>query len=614
MHEATKLDKAVRTPLIRKGSKLLACLIAIEIAFFAILLEMLKQAEHDIVREAHAREVINRTNLLIKSFYEAGAALFVYSSSRNLAVSDDYNQAVDRAVDQLRILETLVAGEETGTKSLRELRMLSEEALRLLDQSRRGIESGSYASEPSKVRLEIALLQRRILPQMEKFTETQTVLTGELTRAKSISRQGLLSCLVVGFVINVLMGVIAISFFFRHITRRLDVLVDNTVRLADERTLHEPIKGDDEISHLDGVFRRTATALRAATQKERAIVSNSVDVICMLSDEYRFTYVSPSVTRQWGFEVDDVMTRAVEDIVAPDGVVGFKSQLQQVLEKNRDLAFETVIVDAEKKRIETLWAATWSDETKSFFCVVHNISERKALERAKQQFIAMVVHDLRTPLTALIGTFSNMSLGIYGDLNERGSVTVANAQKTVGRLINLINDILDAEKLQAGTFELYPEHVPLAPIVRSAVMAVKSLAESSNINIDHEYFDVEIYFDEERLEQILINLLSNAMKFSPAGTSVKVTAVAKMDFVEISVLDQGVGIALQHQTGIFEPFRQVSKHERNKEQGVGLGLPICRRLVELGGGTIGVDSEIGKGARFWVRIPKGTCVDDNESE
>ncbi len=230
-------------------------------------------------------------------------------------------------------------------------------------------------------------------------------------------------------------------------------------------------------------------------------------------------------------------------------------------------------------------------------------ADLKELEEIKQQFVAMVSHDLRTPLTSIKGFLELLAGGVYGDLNETGEHRAGLAQRNITRLISLINDLLDYEKLQSGKFSLDCREIDVASPISRSLDALRFFAEKEEVELVTEETQLKAYADEERLVQILVNLISNSVKFSPKGGKVTVTAVKKENFVEFNVIDQGRGVPKNLQDAIFERFKQVKTTDATEKGGTGLGLPICKALVECHNGIIGVDSEEGKGSRFWFTIP-----------
>lgn len=599
----------VKSPLVKKGILLLAILFALEITFVGVLFGLLRQAEYDAWREAHAKEVLNRTNRLVKAYYDTCMAIYLFVSARDFSVSDRYDKAIDETTEQLNLLEALVVDDPDGLTRIKKVRASTDEGLVLLEELRPYLEEDE-SMDVTLLRIKIAMLLNKIIPQLEEFGYQQRQKTMRLPAEGASSRQMALFWLVAGLICNVIFGVVVCIMFFRDIAQRLDVLVDNANKMSESKPLNEPLRGSDEIAHLDMVFHRMARALEEAVQKERAIIDNSVDIICSLNSDNQFTFVSPSVRQRWGYDAESLISKPATSIIEPDSVAQFEREISILRAAKAPAAFEIKVVSDEKSLISTSWSGSWSEQLQALFFVIHDVTERKRIERMKEEFVAMVGHDMRTPLTSIIGVLTTVAEGRYGEITPKGRESLRSTERIANRLVNLVNDILDAEKLQSGTFEVFPEHLPLSPIIRASADTIRELAQNVGVGIEYLHSDLDVFVDEERLEQILVNLLSNAVKFSPPGAVVRIGAEEKGDHVEISVTDSGKGIALQDQTIIFRPFRQASPTDQKIGRGIGLGLPICKKLIELMGGTIGVDSEINKGARFWVKVPKGSCDDE----
>jgi len=230
----------------------------------------------------------------------------------------------------------------------------------------------------------------------------------------------------------------------------------------------------------------------------------------------------------------------------------------------------------------------------------------EAANRAKTNFIVNMSHELRTPLNAVIG-FSDLLLSeTVGPLNEKQKRYTENISKSGSHLLDVINDVLDISRLELGNIELYYETVDIPGVIEEVQRVLSSLSAEKNIRIEYKVEQglKTIDVDRVKFKQVLYNLLNNAIKFSFEGGKVNITARSEKDMVEISVKDEGIGINDADYARVFLPFVQIDESISRKHGGVGLGLALVKRFVELHGGQVWVEASPGKGSIFAFRIPK----------
>ncbi|MFO1317738.1 MAG: GAF domain-containing protein [Burkholderiales bacterium] len=232
--------------------------------------------------------------------------------------------------------------------------------------------------------------------------------------------------------------------------------------------------------------------------------------------------------------------------------------------------------------------------------------ELETASRHKSEFLANMSHELRTPLNAIIGFSEVLAERLFGDVNDKQAEYLSDIIASGRHLLTLINDILDLSKIEAGRMELDRADFDLPAAIGNTISLVRERAQRRGIALETgiEPAVGAINADERKVKQVLLNLLSNALKFTPEGGAIRVRAGVAGDFVEIAVTDTGVGIAPADQAQVFEEFRQVGAAAK-KVEGTGLGLAISRKFVELHGGTIRVESEVGKGSTFAFTLPRG---------
>ena len=237
--------------------------------------------------------------------------------------------------------------------------------------------------------------------------------------------------------------------------------------------------------------------------------------------------------------------------------------------------------------------------------IVERTADLARANRHKSEFLANMSHELRTPLNAIIGFSEVLQARMFGELNAKQAEYVDDIHDSGRHLLSLINDILDLSKIEAGRMELELSQFDLPAAVDNAVTLVRERAYRHGIELRSQLEEGvgEMVADERKVKQVLVNLLSNAVKFTQAGGTVEVRAFRTPGAVEIEVRDTGIGIAAADQEAIFEEFRRVSGDPARQVEGTGLGLSLAKRLVELHGGRIRVQSEVGKGSIFTFSLP-----------
>ena len=230
------------------------------------------------------------------------------------------------------------------------------------------------------------------------------------------------------------------------------------------------------------------------------------------------------------------------------------------------------------------------------------VARLKEVERLKNGFLSTVSHELRTPLTSIRGSLGLLASGAVGALSGEVLEIVAVAERNAVRLMALINDILDLERLDTGTIELQFAPVPVASILRRAMESLPASQQRHAFTVEAPAVSPVMWADADRIVQVVVNLLSNAVKFSPPGGVVTIGVAPGENWVEFRVTDRGRGVPVAYHRAIFERFRQVETSDARERGGTGLGLAICKSIIEQHGGTIGVESEEGRGSTFWFRV------------
>jgi signal transduction histidine kinase len=236
-----------------------------------------------------------------------------------------------------------------------------------------------------------------------------------------------------------------------------------------------------------------------------------------------------------------------------------------------------------------------------------DITAQLEAERLKKEFTSTLSHELRTPLTSIIGSLQLINSGVMGEVEKEIAELTLVAERNGQRLLDLINDILDIERIESGKLNLAPEVLRVDEVVRESMVLNKAFGERFRVRFEShgDMAGRQVHADRKRLLQVMTNLLSNAAKFSPEGSVVEIsTEDAAGGNVRIAVHDRGSGIPEGFRPRIFDRFTQADSTASRQKGGTGLGLAICKRLIELMHGRIGFDDRPGGGTTFWFELPR----------
>lgn len=285
------------------------------------------------------------------------------------------------------------------------------------------------------------------------------------------------------------------------------------------------------------------------------------------------------------------------------------SDLEQLQEENQRLRSERDLLRRRLGEVEASFLRTVNDAQAEILAMNEALAQANAqlqeVDRMKDAFLSMITHELRTPLTVISGIAEMLGDGIYGPLSDAHAKQVAQISQQAARLRQLVNDLLDLSKMEAGMMKLRREWLAPRVLVEAVVEQLQPLARQAEVTLTHSVgHDLpELDCDGQRIEQALTNLIANAIKFTPCGGTVTVTAQLTEAQLTLCVADTGCGIAPAAQRQIFDKFFQVHSHAQAQAKGTGLGLAIVKHLIELHGGTVSVRSELGVGSRFCFSLP-----------
>jgi len=442
----------------------------------------------------------------------------------------------------------------------------------------------------------------KVVKQLIIVADEQRRLFDKAPEEQAVFRQKAQSLMIALGIFDLALGVLLALFLTRGITSRLQRVSENTANLAAGLPLHEVMSGSDEIAHLDQVFHKMALDLQEALRKERAVVDNALDFICTLDGSNRIIAANPACYTLLQFEANELIGKYAIDIVADADKKRALQFFQDLKEHQITTPLELQLCSAKAETVETSWSAHWSEAENSIFCVVHDISERRRIEKLKQEVTAMITHDLRSPLNTVVNVLDFFEAVVPLEGDEKGPRYLKMARRNTDRMLSLINDLLDIEKIRSGNMNIEIRDLSVADCFFACEEMTATAAEEVGIKLDFHNTDLRVRADQHLIDRVLTNLVSNAIRYTPKGKAVEISCAQWDGFAKIVVKDEGPGIPEQDLGSVFERFRQLKSGGTINKGGSGLGLTICKAIVEMHGGKIWAENP-GTGSAFIFTLP-----------
>lgn len=605
--------------LSHQGWLLMLCFVVVEVGVVGAEGFLVWQAEREAKRAEHVKEIIAKTNHLVQVCYDTGTSVMEYAKSKDESYAKRYKRYSDETREILIWLKEALKDDPENLAILNRVDANLQVGLTTMDKIKNAVDTQPLLvavrygfAEKNKLQPTFDALVRDLL----SLVRAQRKIEEESPNAQRAQRESQKSILFFGLVLNVVLAFAGAGWFTGKLTSRLDVLLENTRRLKRGEELGELLSGNDEIAALDSTFHEMAYTLRLKEKllkdseaRVRAIIEKVPVGLIVFGEKGTIEFVNSTLANMFCQQRDDLIGKEISSLVVHSSATSseeFAAQLE-------DKAFERITEitckrnETEKFPVEFSMTVFETEEGLRRLGILLDVTERQEIQRMRQAFVSMVSHELRTPLTAVSGFISLLEMGAFGEVSAEATEQAARAEANVSRLMKLISDLLDLEKMDSGTLNVSKAKCQLQEILDSADHASRSFAEGRGINLVIEHVksnDDSLYADADRIVQVLVNLISNAVKFSkPAGT-VRVTSTLNDDFVELKVIDEGRGVPAKYKELIFERFQQVEVADSKQKGGTGLGLAICKTIVEMHGGNIAVDSEEGQGSTFWFRIKR----------
>jgi PAS domain S-box-containing protein len=459
-------------------------------------------------------------------------------------------------------------------------------------------------------------LQSRIdnvMDLSDEFFLQQTKLQGQKELLLEAKEKAITMALWASMAVSILTAFGLAFLFNRSTSDRLQIIMDNTNRIAAGKPPANRLGGDDELTRIDRLYHQMYEDMISLREKERALLDNAAELICSIDSNLRISDINLSAEKILGYSQQQLIGLRVLDLIETSDQDKVRKALEKAFDKTEAGRSDCSMKREDGTIINTEWATTASAKGDSLYCVISDVTQRKLIEQMRRDFVAMVSHDLRTPLTSI-----QMTLALtQEEAEENNALTkesldgLTTAQHSANRLLALVNNLLDLEKLESGIFELQAREMQLRNVLTESLSSVENLARQKKITLRLDSPpELEAYFDDERIAQVVINLVSNGIKFSPKESTIEVKASRNQNMVCLSITDQGRGIPAEMRDQIFERFRQVTPQDQYQAKGTGLGLAICKAIVERHMGAIGVESDAKQapGSTFWFTLPASQTI------
>jgi PAS domain S-box-containing protein len=353
--------------------------------------------------------------------------------------------------------------------------------------------------------------------------------------------------------------------------------------------------------------QRVEEALRQNEALFRSLSESSPVGIFRLDERGKCIYTNPRYQEISGFTFEETLGDNWKQFIHTEDLEGFWSDWSASVALKQEFSAELRYLEKEGTirfcRLRTAPILAWQDKLIGHVGTIEDITESRTMEKMQSEFISIVSHELRTPLASIRGSLGLLAAGIFQDRPESAQQMLDIAASDTERLVRLVNDILDLDRLESSKVNLLKQWCDTATILQKSVEAIHTTAAENQINLSIEPSSLKIWADPDRIVQTIVNLLSNAIKFSPPESTVTLRVEDLTDRVLFAVSDRGRGIPPDKLETIFGRFQQVDASDSRQKGGTGLGLAICRSIVQQHGGRIWVESKLGKGSSFYFTLP-----------
>jgi PAS domain S-box-containing protein len=590
--------------LATQGILLVALLLVCQFVLIGALAYLLSQAEAEACRQERARLISSKANRLYLIGFDTGDNVTSVSRSIELGTTDSVSAPMDESLEIITWLKEQLKDNQEAQILLERIEQnfkICIPVLSAMEAQRASLQDQAEWEKWQAKRHSIMPTFDSLIKDIPQLLAITRKLESEGPERESLIREQTEGVLAVGLLLTFLVVLLIGYLFSSRVTGRLAAINDNIARLKDGRNLRPQLKGSDEIALVDAVIHDTASTLRkemnqlkASEARVRELIEKLPVGIVMLDHHGAIEFLNSTLEADFNYSSHQLLGKRISKLFAPG------QELPN--EVGHALEFTALRRDGEPFPVDFMMAAVEIDGEPKTLAMIIDASEKHAIKKMRQNFVSMVHSELKEPLTK-VGAFLTKLGPVAAAVSSKAANSTKQMQQNIERLIVLLNDLFDLDTLDTGKIEIEPALASLSIIFERSVSAVSMFAQKHQVELQVEPCQIELLVDANRLVQVLVNLLSNAIKFSPPGSAVTIATRQSPGYVEIGVIDHGRGIPQSHLESIFEAYRQVEIADGQAKGGTGLGLAICKAIVEAHHGQMGVNSELGKGSLFWLKLP-----------
>jgi PAS domain S-box-containing protein len=593
----------VRRTLFKQVLLIVGSVLAFEIVLLSTLAWLMLQAENATRRAEQSRRIVIEGTSAINLINDCTSSLIAYETFKSPTMERRYSDTVNRAMAQIATLQNIPVTSPLDAREIKDISQRTGEILSILQEAKEVIEKpkvGSY------VRLN-AIFVGELEPAAHDLMQTIQSLVNRhrhlqvVAEAAQSSKTYIKYLVAAGLILNIAISLVIVASFSNGLVRRISLILDNMGRFERSEQLLPGVAGNDEVSVLDQRFRHLVDALNKAMQNQRSIFQNAPVGIVALGPDLLIQSINPQGEQLFGFASSEIIGSPLSTLVADLTAEDLHADM---LYDSKPMKAREVICQRKDRTAfpaELSASAFHGENGDGIVTSFMDLTERKEVERLKKELLAIVTHDIKTPLGSIQGSLELLESGRLGELTEDMHSVIGVSRQEARRLIALASDLLDVAKMEAGKFVLDKANVQLSELAQRAVSAVSYAASQKTINIVNHIANCRLHVDADRIVQVFVNILSNAIKYSGTATTITMTSELAAEQVKVLIQDQGPGIPEDKIGKMFERFEQVSAKE--SKMGTGLGLAICKFIVESHGGKVGVTSKQACGSCFWFTLP-----------